>query len=376
MSPDSTQATDRATNLELETLFRSDTLRELREFLLKVPAFRPLLETLIQIRLIIDANIIQGELRWRLARRQKPHARTGLHEAIVAGVVVAFAPEFLKTEIEEHIEEIALETGATLTQATDEWRELQVLVHFYEPQTVGIFNPELVDVDDVPYRRAYEELAATAVYSRDPHLTQMNVPVISASIDLALRRHARSGSVCVQVTLGSTVSVAIGFGALMTLFEFVKSAVQVFRRLPIAVQVGTGTIAAGLLIHPKSREKITDCFRALGQKAITLKAMLLPVLVGVADQFFTALAEASETRKQIESALPPTRKRSAIMHARAICLMSKEPLSVAEIERRMRNDGYVSRSAHFAAYLRRLLHESKQFVEASPGMWRLQQVQA
>src|SRR5258708_27593078 len=94
MSSDSVQTVDREGNLELETLFRSDTLRELREFLLKVPAFRPLLETLIQIRLIIDANIIQGELRWRLARRQKPHARTGLHEAIVAGVVVAFAPGF------------------------------------------------------------------------------------------------------------------------------------------------------------------------------------------------------------------------------------------------------------------------------------------
>ena len=63
MSSDSMPIMEREMNLELEALFRSDTLRDLRELLLKVPAFRPLLETLIQIRLIIDANIFQGELR-------------------------------------------------------------------------------------------------------------------------------------------------------------------------------------------------------------------------------------------------------------------------------------------------------------------------
>ncbi len=50
-------------HLDLERLIRSDELRELREILQGLPAFRPLLEKLIQIRLIIDADIIQGELR-------------------------------------------------------------------------------------------------------------------------------------------------------------------------------------------------------------------------------------------------------------------------------------------------------------------------
>ncbi len=95
-----------------------------------------------------------------------------------------------------------------------------------------------------------------------------------------------------------------------------------------------------------------------------------------ADQFFSAVAQVDETRGQIESALPPrsAKKRSAIMHARAICLMSDEPLSIADIEWRMRIDGYVSRNANFAGYLRRVLRTSGQFVEPSPGMWRLLQV--
>jgi hypothetical protein len=131
----------------------------------------------------------------------------------------------------------------------------------------------------------------------------------------------------------------------------------------------------GLLVHPKPREKVTQLFRSLGQGVIELKPILLPVLIAVATQFLTAAAEAAETRKQIESVLPSTKKRSAIMHARTVCLMSKEPLSVAEMERRMRTNGYVSQSANFAAYLRRLLCTSKQFVEASPGLWSLQQTE-
>lgn len=375
VSSDSVQTADCARELKLEALIRSDALRELREFLMKVPAFRPLLETLIQIRLIVDANIIQSELRWRLARRRKPDARSGLHEDIVAGVVVLFAPVFLKSEIEEHMEEIALETGVTVTQATEEWQRLQVLIHFYQPQAFQIPDPEVVDVDDLPYKRAYEELTAVAVYSRDAHLPRMDIPVISVSLDLTLRKHARSSSVFVHITLGSTVVATIGFGALKTLFELVRSAGQAFRRLPTAVQVSVAAMGIGLLIHPSSREKITRFFRSLGQGVIELKPILLPILIDFATQFLTAVAETAETRRQIESALPPTRKRSAIMHVRVICLMSKEPLSVGEIERRMRIDGYVSRSANFAAYLRRLLHDSQQFVEVSPGMWSLLQVQ-
>jgi hypothetical protein len=290
-------------------------------------------------------------------------------------VVVLFAPVFLKSEIEEHMEEIALETGVSASQATEEWQRLQVLIHFYQPQAFHIPDPEVVDVDDVPYKHAYEELAAVAVYSRDSHLPLMDVPVISVSLDLTLRKHARSSSVFGHITLGSTVVATIGFGALKTLLELVKSSGQAFRRLPTAVQGSVAAIGIGLLIHPTSREKITQFFRSLGQGVIELKPILLPVLVDVVSQFLTAAAESAETRKQIKSALPSTKKRSAIMHARTVCLMSKEPLSVAEMERRMRFDGFVSRSANFAAYLRRLLRTNTQFVEPAPGRWSLQGVQ-
>jgi hypothetical protein len=59
------------------------------------PPFRQFLEDIIQIVIVMDASAIQGELRWRLGSRINPTARTGLHEAIDSGAVIAVAPIFL-----------------------------------------------------------------------------------------------------------------------------------------------------------------------------------------------------------------------------------------------------------------------------------------
>ena len=62
---------------------RSDALRALLDLRDEFPLFRRLLDDIIQIVMVLDASAIQGELRWRLRRRTKPAARTGLHEAVV-----------------------------------------------------------------------------------------------------------------------------------------------------------------------------------------------------------------------------------------------------------------------------------------------------
>ena len=95
-------------------------------------------------------------------------------------------------------------------------------------------------------------------------------------------------------------------------------------------------------------------------------------LAEVAMQFLAAQQLSSQTYAEIQSALPQRRRRSAIQLARSICLISGQPLSVPEIQQRMRKEGYSTRSKNFSEYLRRLLRESGQFDEVAPGMWSLQ----
>src|SRR5260370_41235054 len=96
----------------------SDALRALLDLRDEFPLFRQLLDDVIQIVMVMDASAIQGELRWRLRRRTKPAARTGLHEAIEAGVVIAYAPIFLKQEIENYLPLIYIDTGMSIKQSS------------------------------------------------------------------------------------------------------------------------------------------------------------------------------------------------------------------------------------------------------------------
>lgn len=86
-NPDDPIASTRE-SLRLEKLFRSDLLPALVGLARSVAGLAPTLRGYVQFHMVLDANIIQGELRWRLGSRREAAARTGLHEAITAGVLV------------------------------------------------------------------------------------------------------------------------------------------------------------------------------------------------------------------------------------------------------------------------------------------------
>lgn len=100
----------------------SDALRTALKLRDEAPAFRALLEDIIQIVIVLDASAVNSELRWRLGSRNNPTARTSLHEAIDSGLVIAVAPIFLKQEIEKHLPLIASDTGVSVEAACAEWQ--------------------------------------------------------------------------------------------------------------------------------------------------------------------------------------------------------------------------------------------------------------
>ena len=66
-----------ATNWKLEELLRSDLLPHLVGLVEAFPSFRDLFPQILQLRIVIDANIVQKELRWRLKSRRRQDARSG-----------------------------------------------------------------------------------------------------------------------------------------------------------------------------------------------------------------------------------------------------------------------------------------------------------
>lgn len=352
--------------LRLGALVRSDSLPRLLEFAGNLPAFAPLLKDIVRLGVVLDAHVIQQELRWRLGRRKKPDARTGLHEAIASGVLVPFAPTFLDAEIEEHVSDIAEATGVTIEDVRREWQDFRKLLHFYSPKRQPQLN-NVVDADDLPYIAAANELGLP-IYSQDRHYRQMRAPVISVLIDGTAQSYARSSSVKIAVMMGSTFTVTLSFEAIAAVCRGLKRIGQWFDELHPGVQLA---IIAGVIIafaHPKSRAKLASMWEWV---KTTATPPVLQAIVDVAVQLAEANKTADVASSRIKEALPLQRGRSALMHARTICLTARAALPGAEIERRMRAEGYVTRARNFNRYLRRVLLCSGQFHELSPDMWIL-----
>lgn len=354
----------------LQSLFPSDRLAALRELIEKLPAFRPLLKDLIQILIVVDASKIQGELRWRLGSRRDPAARSGFHETIESGLFVAVAPVDLRAEIEEHLDEIAADEGVTVEQARTEWEKIQRPLYFYQPRCSSLPEGNVIDPDDLPYKFVSQELGIP-VYSPDHHFRAMKVPVISICLDLTARNYARAASVTIGTRVSSAVTITFALEAVVAFCRIVKGLFSLFLRLPKGLQFAIAGLLAGLLIHPKSRARLISGTRAMYTKAAERKPELLSGFAQLIEEFGAASATVERTQEEIRFALPTPRRRSALMYARAILLTSKKPLSITELENRIRTEGYRSQARDFKGYLRRVLRKSGQFFEATPGLWSL-----
>jgi hypothetical protein len=55
-----------------------------------------------RVYLIMHANTIRGELRFRI-KRNDPDGRTRLDEILASGIATVFAPPFLIEEVEKHL---------------------------------------------------------------------------------------------------------------------------------------------------------------------------------------------------------------------------------------------------------------------------------
>lgn len=354
----------------LDTLFRSDTLPGLRPFFESSPELKSLVELhLLQIRAVVDADVVHRELRWRLGSRQKAGARSGLEEAIDAGVLALVAPNFLKIEIDKYLEVIASDTGTTLDEAKREWELFRAKLCFYQPLP-RVPEVRVVDPKDLPYKHASDDLALP-VYTRDPHLQKMGAPVVWVCIDTVCRDNARATSVKLGFMVGSTYTVTVGTEAFKAAIRGLKSLFEGFRSLPSWLQFAIAASLAAALIHPKSRAKLLQGWNSVRDAATKFKEPLFKGLLVLMSQLAEAESAARNTHREIQSAIPPAQKATSIVYARRVCVLSADPLAIEEVVHRMRNEGYVSRAKHPEAYIRRVMRESSQFTEDSSGMWKL-----
>jgi hypothetical protein len=351
----------------LEEIFRSDLLPQLVALIEALPALEALLPQLFQMRLVVDANRVQAELRWRLRRRRNPANRSALHEAIDAGVVILFAPPYVTHEIGEHAAEIAQDTGTSVSEVNEEWERFQKHLRFHIPRSRPSPTEAYADIDDFPYLATWRELDAQAIYTTDRHLAQMEAPVISVLIDTYLRDYARASTVQIALGIGSSFSVLIGWEFIQVLYRALASFLRSIQRLPPVVQISLAAGCFAFMAHPKSRARLQHILASFEHSETVLALQAAIVDLGI--QFVEAGIKTQGNYERLKSVIPQQRKRPLLMHARSVCTAARAPLTLEELERRIRRGGYVSRSKTSRRYLVRILRSDNTFAEVSPGRW-------
>ncbi len=352
----------------VEKILCSDVLPKLRDILEAFPALGSVLPQLLQLAVVIDANIVQSELWWRLKNRPRPELRSELEETLASGVLIAYAPHHLEDEIREHAEELALRTKCSVADVEREWISFRRYIHFHTgPKGAG---GDLSDPDDTAYLDTVHDVAVRGIYTRDSHFQESKAPLIFIAMDIrnpmdkALRCYARASAVRIGLAFGSSIPAVISVELLIALAKLLKALAGAFKRLSPGAQLLILTAVVALLMHPKSRATLTELWGAC-QKS--LQPLLWDAVVDAMYRFAEATENAEAAYREIQTFLPESRRRPLITHARAICLAAGKPLRGEVILRKAYTNGYVSRHGGSQAYLRRLLRADAQFAETAAG---------
>jgi FG-GAP-like repeat/FG-GAP repeat len=186
-------------------------------------------------------------------------------------------------------------------------------------------------------------------------------------IDGTAQAYARSSSVRIGVMMGSTFTATLSFEAIAAACQGLKRLAGRFCDLHPGLQLAIISAGIAATAHPKSRAKLASLWERTKQAALAFLSTIADIAIQIAE----AMQTEAEASKRLQDSLPIRRRRSALMHARVVCLAARTPLSLSEIEKRIRADGYVSRARNLGIYLRRVLLTSGQFQQLDTGLWAM-----
>lgn len=345
----------------------SDDLAPVRELIAGIPSLAQIFDIFPQLRFVVDSNVIIGDLIWLAKTRENPSARTSLQEVIDAGAVIAFAPARLCEEVEKHIPKLARKNGIPEEMLREEWLNYQTYLRFCDvEEVVAEYGQQVIDPNDLPFVSLYGQVGAAAVISKDPHISAMGAPTVKLDVIIQLRDYSRSKSVEVTIKMGGYILTGI---TIEMVFETLKLAASLFKKLPSWMQVGLIVAAGILLLYPKSRGQINAYLTTVSKKFHIAFAEVKPVLAELIRTLNTESNKASKSLAGINRALPPLRRVPLRTVAYSVCLAAGTRLTLSEIQRKVLINGYKTKSKRFASYLRRVMIADTRFVLCKDRRW-------
>lgn len=348
----------------------SDNLTHSRA-MLAFPGFQDLMKPPELLRLVVDANAAIREVRWLVKKRISLTARTALQEAMASGTIIAFAPPHLDVEVCNRLIDIANREQLNIDLLLETWASYRASIRFVDVRPSDIDGAAVVsDPDDLPYVSVYKSVGASAVITADAHLEQMGAIIVPLEMAIAARDYARCASIAYNINVSGAGFVYLGIGAARGVASFSHELYKAYRKLPAGLQICLILFAIILVAHPTSRKRVGS---ALDNFLSALGRFLHVVLPVITDLRAESLAAAKQAEIAWNRIPPKIRSGKTTLRAYLVAVLSsaEEPLSVNELESRLRIEGAATSAKTFRKYLLQVLRNQPLFAEDYFGRWTI-----
>ncbi|MCL4526003.1 MAG: PIN domain-containing protein [Gammaproteobacteria bacterium] len=219
---------------QLQTHIRSEMLGDLR----KIEGMKNLLGHLAQFNVVVDANIILGDLIWLVGKRKNPEATTELVECINAGTIVAYVARPVLAEVDEHIATIATAKKLPEDALRREWKSYRKLLKLRTPSKALVDRyKEGQDPDDAPTIALAKMIRADGILSKDSDVVAMGGLVIELDFTNHARDYSRKTAVAVTIRCSGGIVLIVSWASIEIILKSAVGCVAWFRSLPASVQI-------------------------------------------------------------------------------------------------------------------------------------------
>lgn len=228
-------------------------------------------EGIFQLTLIVDANIILGEIRWLTVKRKRPNARSDLKELLDAKTVLAIAPTFLKKEMEINLCKMAAQNNVEKAVLEEHWNLFQSLIIFID---VGGPDDTFKDPKDAPYIKL-QRRSGHLIYSRDNDILNMGGKTATSAMVASLRVYSRNVVIEYTLKAGGVGTLHLSFALVAAIFRFAKSLVPNAKRIPRGFWLAAAMLIIAALIYKPSRLYLLSLVESLSSKSSAIGKSLI-----------------------------------------------------------------------------------------------------
>lgn len=290
----------------------SDRLKELRELVKTWKNISPLISGAVQFRIVVDTNIVLGDIRWLAYKRENVSARTSLIEIIEAGTVDVYVPPALLAEVEEKIDLIAHEENRDKAHLLSVWSEYQKKLKVAEPDSSVVQSYSGgVDPDDAAFIALAEVIGAIGVVSKDRDIAMMGGRQISLDFVFSLRDYSRATAIELNIKCMGMTLTLVSIGVIRAVFETVKALIVGIAKAPDWVKAVLLVGAIFCAVHPGARQRIsmwyTQALAGIKEATPTLVSHIADAAAHAEQQRALAKSHLDRALEELDAKDPATR---------------------------------------------------------------------